>query len=229
MEYPAVTNAVYPDGMGRRATISLIAILSSAPAHASVVTIAVNDGHGRPVANAVVELTADLAAPAAENHVAAKAVIDQRHETFLPLVSVIRKGGEVVFTNNDTTMHQVYSFSAIKQFQFEIDQGQRSQPVVFDKAGVASIGCNIHDQMITYVYVADTPFAAITDAKGHAQFADVPAGAYHVNVWHPQLAPGKPAPSQALAVPAAGASLAIQVPLLATPMAGMKHMHMGNY
>jgi plastocyanin len=226
MEYPAVTNAVYPDAMGRRATISLIAILSSAPAHASVVTIAVNDGHGRPVANAVVELTADLAAPAAENHVAAKAVIDQRHETFLPLVSVIRKGGEVVFTNNDTTMHQVYSFSAIKQFQFEIDQGQRSQPVVFDKAGVASIGCNIHDQMITYVYVAASPNAAIADATGHVTFT-VPPGAYHAAAWHPQLSPSSTMPQQAIAVSAAPVSAAFSLSLLPPPR--MQAMHMGHY
>ena len=84
-------------------------------------------------------------------------MIDQRNETFLPLVTIVRKGGQVIFTNNDTTMHQVYSFSPIKQFDFEIDEGRHSEPVVFDKPGVASIGCNIHDHMITYVYVADTP------------------------------------------------------------------------
>jgi plastocyanin len=226
MEYRPVTNAVYPDGMGRRATISLIAILSSAPVHAGVVTITVSDGHGRPAVDAVVELTADVAAPAAENHVAAKAVIDQRHETFLPLVSLIRKGGEVVFTNNDTTMHQVYSFSSIKQFQFEIDQGQRSQPVLFDKVGVASIGCNIHDQMITYVYVAASPYAAIADAAGHATFT-VPPGAYHAAVWHPQLSPGSVLPQQTIAVAAVPVSATFSLSLLPPPR--MQAMHMGHY
>ncbi len=226
MEYSAVTNAVYPDEMGKQASIYLIAVLSSAPAQAGVVTIAVNDGHGRPIANAVVELTADAPETAAENRVPAKAIIDQRHETFLPLVSVIRKGGEVVFTNNDTTMHQVYSFSAIKQFQFEIDQGQRSQPVLFDKAGVASIGCNIHDQMITYVYVAGSPNAAIVDASGHATFT-VPPGAYHAAVWHPQLSPGAAPPQQAIAVAAAPVSAAFSLSLLPPPR--MQAMHMGHY
>jgi plastocyanin len=226
MEYPAVTNAVYPDGMGRCATIYLIAILSFAPAQAGVVTIVVNDGHGKPVANAVVELTPDQPAPATEDRVVAKAIIDQRHETIFPVVSVIHKGGEVVFTNNDTTMHQVYSFSPIKQFQFEIDQGQRSQPVVFDKAGVVSIGCNIHDQMITYVYVAASPDAAIVDASGHVTFT-VPPGAYHAVVWHPQLSPGSAMPQQAVAVAAAPVSATFSLSLLPPPR--MQALHMGHY
>lgn len=191
-----------------------------------MVTIAVNDGHGKPAVNAVVELTADGPEPAADNQVPAKTIIDQRHETFLPLVSLIRKGGEVVFTNNDTTMHQVYSFSAIRQFQFEIDQGQHSQPVVFDKAGVASIGCNIHDQMITYVYVAASTHAAIVDASGRATFT-VASGAYHATVWHPQLSPGSAMPQQAIAVAAAPISAAFSLSLLPPPR--MQAMHMGHY
>jgi plastocyanin len=208
---------------------ALTLLFCTFPAYAGSVSVTVSDTNAKPAPQAVVVLVADSPSTLPASRVPAEAIIDQRHEMFIPLVSLIRKGGRVIFTNNDTTMHQVYSFSPIKQFEFEIDQGQRSEPVMFDKAGVSSIGCNIHDQMITYVYVADSPFAAITDAAGHAQFADVPAGAYHVNVWHPQLVPGKPAPSQALTVSNTGASLAIALPLLATPPSGMKHMHMGNY
>jgi plastocyanin len=216
--------------MTRQVFGPILALLFCAvPAYAASVSVAVSDTNGRPAFQAVVVLVADSTGVLPASRVPAEAIIDQRHETFIPLVSLIRKGGRAIFTNNDTTMHQVYSFSPIKQFEFEIDQGQRSEPVVFDKAGVASIGCNIHDQMITYVYVADSPFAALTDAGGHAQFADVPAGAYHVDVWHPQLMPGKPAPSQALVVSAASVTLAVQLPLLVAPMSGMKHMHMGNY
>src|SRR5207237_4743754 len=129
--------------------------------------------------DAVVELSA-LAPPAIApaRLPSGEAIIDQRHETFLPLVTVVRKGGHVIFTNNDSTMHQVYSFSPIKQFAFEIDEGQRSPPVVFDKPGVVAIGCNIHDRMITYVYVADSPLAEKTDRKGLLLFADLPPGRY---------------------------------------------------
>jgi plastocyanin len=205
---------------------SLAILLAAAPARAATVDIDISDQHGRPAANAVVALISQTGSPAAGSRLPAEAVIDQRNETFIPLVTILPKGGHVVFTNNDTTMHQVYSFSPIKQFEFEIDQGRRSAPVVFDKPGVAAIGCNIHDHMITYVYVADTPWTALTDPKGRAQISGVPSGSYRAEVWHPQLLPGRPAPSAALAVNGA-TKLALAVPLLAE--APEKHMHMGSY
>jgi plastocyanin len=209
--------------------IALATLACAVPALAGTVSIAVSSTDGKPAADAVVALVPDVAGPLPASRVPLEAIIDQRHETFIPLVSVIRKGGRVVFTNNDTTMHQVYSFAAIKQFEFEIDQGQHSAPVVFAQSGVAAIGCNIHDQMIAYVYVGDTPWTALTDAKGQARFADVPSGAYHANVWHPRLAPGKPAPSEPVAVSGPDIALAVQISLLAGPPPGMKRMHMGNY
>src|SRR6185437_15185551 len=161
--------------------LMLAGTVAFATANAATVEINVADSGGVPAANAVVSLVADNSMPASGPRTPEKSIIDQRHETFLPLVVIVRRGGNVVFTNNDTTMHQVYSFSTIKQFQFEIDKGQISKPVIFDKAGVAAIGCNIHDNMVAYVYVADAPFAAITDASGHAEIPDVPEGQYTAN------------------------------------------------
>jgi plastocyanin len=206
--------------------LGLAALLATWPACAATVDVEIKDGSGHPAANAVVTLMPQGAAPTAPSPLPAEAVIDQRHETFIPLVTLLRKGGDVVFTNNDTTMHQVYSFSSVKQFEFELDEGQRSKPVVFDKAGVASIGCNIHDQMITYVYVADTPWAVLTDANGRARIANVPAGAYRAEVWHPQLVPGRAPPSAALTVKG-DTPFALAISLMAAP--AKKRMHMGNY
>jgi plastocyanin len=196
-----------------------------AGAGAATVTVVATDDHGRPAANAVVSLTPSDGAQIAA-HTPEKSIIAQREEMFIPLVVIVRRGGEVVFTNNDTTMHQVYSFAPIKQFEFEIDQGQISKPVVFDKAGVAAIGCNIHDQMIAYVYVAEAPFAAITDANGHAEFKDVPMGAYRASLWHPQLPAGHIWPAKPVAVTGDGARVSFSVSLLASDPRGMKHMHM---
>jgi plastocyanin len=215
--------------MGRAVFFIFSAILLCAgpPALAATVTVDIADTNGHPVSGAVAgfEIQSGGAVPA--SHLPLNAVIDQRHETFIPLVTVIQKGGQIVFTNNDTTMHQVYSFSPIKQFEFEIDQGQKSQAVLFDKAGVASVGCNIHDQMITYVYVADTPWVARTDANGHATI-DVPDGVYRVSVWHPQLPPGRTQPAASLTVSGASGKFSMAIPLTAA-MPGMKHMHMGDY
>jgi plastocyanin len=200
-------------------------LIAPASVAAANVDVQISDSAGHSAANAVVALSSPSVAPQA-SRLPMEAIVDQRHETFIPLVTLIRKGGHVIFTNDDTTMHQVYSFSPIKQFEFEIDEGRRSVPVLFDKSGVASIGCNIHDHMITYVYVADTPWTVLTDGKGHALMTDVPPGNYRVDVWHPQLMPGRPAPSATLVVNGQTKFvLAVQL-LAASPV---KHVHMGSY
>jgi len=213
--------------LGRVLTATVAIIAWGTPAFAVNVTATVHDENGRSVANAVVELVGVAIDHAASNQVPSVVTIDQRHETFIPLVSVVRQGGHVVFTNNDTTMHQVYSFSVIKQFEFEIDQGQRSAPLLFDKAGVAAIGCNIHDQMITYVYVAASPFAAVTDENGRVVFAGVSSGNYHAQVWHARVPPGQASPSQLFTVGDQPIGISMNVSLLPPPR--MKPMHMGQY
>jgi hypothetical protein len=60
-------------------------------------------------------------------------------------------------------------------------------PIVFDKPGVVVLGCNIHDWMIGYIYVSETPFFAKTGPLGTAVISDMPAGEYRVRVWHPSM------------------------------------------
>ncbi len=199
------------------------------PSFGAPVDVSISGTDGKPAENAVVELSpvnAGAALPA--THVPAEGIIDQRDEMFMPLVTVIRKGGHVIFTNNDKTMHQAYSFSSVKQFELEIDEGEHSAPVVFDQPGVAAIGCNIHDQMITFVYVAATPWVTLTDADGQARI-DAPPGAYRAAIWDPQSVPGRAPPPQNIQVTADGAKLAVSIPLLAGDMPVKKHKHMQKY
>jgi len=206
--------------------LAILGAIAGAPASAATVDVIVTDSDGAPAPNAVVSLAPENAATAVASHVPEESIIDQRHETFLPLVVVVRKGGEVVFTNNDVTKHQVYSFSPVRRFQFEIDKGQVSKPVVFDKAGVAAIGCNIHDNMVAYVYVAEVPFAVVTDNSGHAEIRDVPEGRYFVNMWHPRLPIGRKSASSALVVDGPHMKLSLSAELTAMP--AMK-MHKSDY
>ncbi len=211
-------------------TLLIAALLcgsAAGSAFAGRLTVTVKDEDGKPAAEAVVELVPDEGVVLPSSRVPLETTIDQRHETFIPLVNLIRKGGHVIFMNNDTTMHQVYSFSPIRQFQFEIRQGERSQPVVFNTPGIAAIGCNIHDQMITYVYVAVSPFAAITDADGHASFAELSNGSYEVKIWHPRLPVGQKIRSRHVAVGDVAGSDTFVLPLVPPPVE--RHMHTGVY
>jgi len=50
-----------------------------------------------------------------------------------------------------------------------------------------ALGCNIHDWMIGYVYVAETPYFATTGKDGTALLKDLPAGDYNVRIWQPSM------------------------------------------
>jgi plastocyanin len=215
--------------MGRGiAAIALILLLAAhSPASATDFTAVVTDQDGKPVPNAVVSLLTDSSAkiPVPSSRLAMEKTIDQRNETFIPLVTVIPKGGHIVFANNDQTTHQVYSFSKVKQFEITLNRGQTSQ-VPFDTAGVAALGCNIHDNMIAYVYVAGSPWTALTDADGHAAIQDVPPGSYRAEVWHPKFPPGRPPPSVALSLSGDSARWEATVKVLPSRIS---RSHSGSY
>ena len=81
--------------------------------------------------------------------------------------------------------------------------------MLFDKSGVVTLGCNIHDQMVGWVLAVDTPYyARASAATGKAQLDNVPPGTYTLRTWHARLPVGAPALEQALTVPAAGMATA---------------------
>ncbi len=113
-----------------------------------------------------------------------QAEIEQRGLKFLPLVSVIQTGSRISFPNNDKVKHHIYSFSPAKKFDQKLYSGAAAGIQAFDKAGTVVLGCNIHDRMVAYVKVVDTPFFGKTDASGTVHL-DLPAtGKYTVKVWH---------------------------------------------
>jgi hypothetical protein len=96
----------------------------------------------------------------------------------------------VVFHNSDNTRHHAYSFAPARQFEFVLAPGESSAPLQLDKLGVIAVGCNIHDHMITYLYVTDAPHVAHSGGDGIAQLSNLPKGDYAARVWHPLLRPG---------------------------------------
>ena len=183
--------------MALRVCCVLLACLATAPwLHAAVLTVRIANSRGAAVADAVVSVTPhDGAAPA---HAAVQKIIDQKNETFLPYVETFHPGDSVVFRNSDQTRHHVYSFAPARQFEFVLTPGQSSAPLRLEHAGAIAVGCNIHDHMITYLYVADAPWLLRSGEDGRAELADLPPGDYDVRIWHPQLRPGQSGPQQAV-------------------------------
>jgi hypothetical protein len=112
------------------------------------------------------------------------AAIEQKDRQFIPLVTVVQAGTAVAFPNRDPIRHHVYSFSPPKPFEIKLYVGTPVDPVVFDKPGEVVLGCNIHDHMLAYVYVVETPWFGKTGADGRVSIEGVPGGEYDVRAWH---------------------------------------------
>jgi len=163
----------------------MVAALADAACAAELLAT-VRDTKGRPVSDAVV-LAVPLDRKAFDLAKPVRHVVDQVNKEFVPYVRVIFSGTSVSFPNNDNIRHHVYSFSPAKKFELSLYSGVTAPPVLFDKTGVVVLGCNIHDWMLGYIYVADTPFFAKTEREGQAVVENLPPGHYQVRLWHPDM------------------------------------------
>ena len=199
-----------------RLSVSILCLLASASAGAAVVDIQSLGSDGKPLAETVVFLESREARAAARPLQGAE--IEQAKRRFTRRVTVVTAGSQLSFPNRDTVRHHVYSFSPAKTFELKLYAGTPSNPVLFDKPGIAVLGCNIHDTMLAWVVVVETPYFGIADAKGQLRLDNVPPGSYRLRSWHPGQAPGTPAADEALVVPSTGSSLSLKLPLTAAAL-----------
>jgi len=148
----------------------------------------VQNQHGMAVKNAVLEFSV-ARTPAHSRTVEANKntlVMDQVNKLFKPEVLIIHKGDYVSFPNSDNIRHHVYSFSPVKPFELKLYSGKSKAPIQFDHSGVSVLGCNIHDSMVGYIYIADSPYTVLTDENGIATLAkDIEYQS--LNIWHQNL------------------------------------------
>lgn len=190
----------------------LCAALASgvAAAKATPVTVQVTTSTGAPAVDAIVVFEPQGHVPPPSH---AEAIIDQIHKRFVPHITVIRTGTSVTFPNSDRIRHQVYSFSPAKVFSMKLYAGSPKKAVVFDKPGLVVLGCNIHDTMLAFVLVVNTPYFAKVPASGSASF-DLPPGHYSMRVWDEAL--GAPVPARPVVVAAAPLQLSVALNLAGT-------------
>lgn len=166
-----------------RLALALGLALAANATRAASIEVQVRDAAGNPLGDSAI-----YAVPASGGSEArgARAAIEQVDREFVPYLTVIQVGTTVTFPNRDPILHHVYSFSPAKPFEIKLYTGKSPSEVVFDKPGVVTLGCNIHDWMVGYVVVVPTPYFGKTDATGTARLRDLPAGAYEVRAWHSQ-------------------------------------------
>jgi plastocyanin len=161
--------------------LPILVLLFTSVAQASALTVEVTDNQGKLLKNAVVYLESKNTSTNKNNSLVE---IEQKDKQFNPLVTVVQTGTSVNFPNHDRVRHHVYSFSPAKKFELKLYSGIPANPVLFDKAGTVVLGCNIHDNMLAFVYVVNTPYFVQTDANGIAKLVDIPDGHYQLKVWH---------------------------------------------
>jgi plastocyanin len=165
--------------------LSIVLFGASLPADPAALHVEVRERGGKPFGGAIVTLYAETGALPAQPPL--RAIVDQVKLAFVPDLLVIPVGSTVEFPNSDAVGHQVYSFSPARRFQLPLYRGKTYPPVTFDKPGLVSLGCNIHDNMLAYLVVTDAPRFGRTDAGGVWVATDLPAGRYRVHAWHPRM------------------------------------------
>lgn len=208
--------------LGPALSLSCLLLGALLPAQAADFAVTARQRDARPLAGAVITLESE--APNAPPAPPVAAIMDQVDLAFVPDVLVIPVHSTVQFPNSDAISHQVYSFSSTKSFQLPLYRGKPYPPVPFDKPGVVTLGCNIHDNMVAYILVTTARHFGRTGADGKWTAADVAPGRYLLRLWHPLLNEGHEV-SQSVAVAAPGASVQLQLArgLRPAPIRGRPH------
>lgn len=127
--------------------------------------------------------------PPPQSHV----FIDQAHLAFAPHVAVVLQGTTVEFKNEDTVGHNVYWPAVNHNRKLAHNMGTwpqgLSKPFTFNDVGDVPLLCNVHPEMSGYIFVAPTPYYALTDKDGSFTIKNVPPGQYTIKTWSESAKP----------------------------------------
>lgn len=109
----------------------------------------------------------------------------QKDLTFIISLLPVQVGTKVEFPNLDDTYHSIFSYSPAKRF----DLGRyrpEERPIpsqVFDKPGLVTLRCDIHEHMRALILVLNTPYFVVTNPDGRYRLSGLPSGHYTLKAW----------------------------------------------
>lgn len=107
---------------------------------------------------------------------------------FVPHVAVGFKGSKFIEKNDDPIFHNIHTYIGGKtMYNIGLPEKGSSVTKPLNKTGVIEVTCDSHPWMHGYLYVSDSPYAAVTNAKGEFSLKDIPPGTYTVEAWHEAL------------------------------------------
>ena len=111
--------------------------------------------------------------------------VAQKNLAFVPALLPIQVGTKVEFPNLDDTYHNIFSYSPAKRF--DLGRYRRDEkPVpsqVFDKPGLVTLRCDIHDHMRGLILVLETSHFVVSDEQGHFRLNGLPSGHHALKAW----------------------------------------------
>ena len=112
-------------------------------------------------------------------------VVTQKELAFRPGLLAIEVGTRVEFPNEDDTYHNIFSYSPPKRFDLgRYPPDENPVPsIVFDKPGLVTLRCDIHEHMRGIILVLKTPYFTISDAQGHFRLTNLPDGHFTLKAW----------------------------------------------
>lgn len=173
----------------RRLLLASLALLlaSAARAEGGTITGKVEVTPAKFLAETVVYLK-----QAPGTHAPKAQVMDQKNMVFVPHVLIVTVGDTVHFLNHDTVVHNVYSADAEGYNLGSFKPGEE-RTYTFSQAGGYAQLCSAHPEMLGFIFVSPTPYAAVVDKAGAFTIKDVPPGSYQLAVWNSHLkGPDKP-------------------------------------
>ena len=81
--------------------------------------------------------------------------IGQKGKVFSESAVTLKKGDAIVFKNDDTVSHNVFSRSDAFRFNLKLQKPGEEKKVVFESAGTVSVRCAIHPSMELEVTVEE--------------------------------------------------------------------------
>jgi plastocyanin len=115
--------------------------------------------------------------------------LDQKGCAFEPYAQVVSRGAPVTVLNSDAVLHNVHATTVKGDALFNKAIPVKGQTFkeAFTTAGVVRVKCDVHAWMNAWVFVADSPFAAVTGREGRFAFPGVAPGTYRLHAWHELL------------------------------------------
>ena len=111
--------------------------------------------------------------------------VAQKNLAFVPALLPIQVGTKIEFPNLDDTYHNIFSYSPAKRF--DLGRYRRDEkPVpsqVFDKPGLVTLRCDIHDHMRGLILVLETSHFIVSDEQGHFRLNGLPSGHQALKAW----------------------------------------------